>query len=192
MQPDLMRRPELPAIALIEFDSIARALRSGDAMVKKASVRVALSEPISPGKYLVLVSGMEAEVEESWRAGVTDGAEAVVDSLFLPGVHLDVVHGIHGKQRERLAEDSLGIIETSSVAAAVLACDAACKEAPVSLLAMRLGKGIGGKGVFALGGELWNVQASMSAACSAIEERRALLGSEIIARPDADFRGGIY
>mgnify|MGYP001985125904 CR=1 FL=1 len=121
-------------------------------MVKKASVRVALSEPISPGKYLILLSGMEAEVEESWLAGVSDGAEAVVDSLFLPGVHLGVVHGIHGTRNERPAEHSLGIIETSSVAAAVLACDAALKEAPVSLLEMRLGKGIGGKGVFSLAG----------------------------------------
>ena len=192
MRADSMRRPELPAIALIELDSIARALRTGDAMVKKANVRVALSEPISPGKYLVLVSGMEAEVEESWRAGVSDGAEAVVDSLFLPGVHLDVVHGIHKTHTERLAEQSLGIVETNSVAAAVLACDAACKEAPVSLLAMRLGKGIGGKGVFSLAGELWNVQAAVSAACSAIEERRALVASEIIPRPDAGFQGGLY
>lgn len=192
MKPESMQRPELPAIALIEFDSIARALRSGDAMVKKATVRVALSEPISPGKYLILLSGMEAEVEESWRAGVSDGAEAVVDSLFLPGVHLDVVHGIHGTRKERRADHSLGIIETSSVAAAVLACDAALKETPVSLLEMRLGKGIGGKGVFSLAGELWNVQASISAACSAIEEKRALIASEIIARPDADFQGGLY
>ncbi len=187
-----MRRPELPAIALVEFNSIARALRSGDAMVKKAQVRVALSEPISPGKYLVLVSGLEAEVEESWRAGVADGAEAVVDSLFLPGVHLDVVHGIHGTTAQRRHDQSLGIIETASVAAAVLACDAACKEAPVELLEMRLGKGIGGKGVFTLGGELWDVQAAVAAACTAIEAKRSLLASEIIARPDSDFQGGLY
>jgi len=187
-----MRRPELPAIALVEFNSIARALRSGDAMVKKAQVQVALSEPISPGKYLVLVSGMEAEVEESWRAGVSDGGDAVVDSLFLPGVHLDVVHGIHGTTATRRPEMSLGIIETSSVSAAVLACDAACKEASVHLLEMRLGKGIGGKGVFSLCGELWNIEAAVAAACSAIEEKRALLAAEIIARPDPGFQGGLY
>ena len=187
-----MRRPELPAIALIEFDSIARALRAGDAMVKKASVRIALSEPISPGKYLILISGMEAEVDESCRAGLAEGADQVVESLFLPGVHLDVVHGIHGTRRERPLDRSLGIVETRSVASAVLACDAACKEAPVELLAMRLGKGIGGKGVFSLAGELWDVQAAVEAALAAIEERRSLVASEIIARPDAGFSGGLY
>jgi len=187
-----MRRPELPAIALLEFNSIARALRSGDAMVKKASERVALSEPVSPGKYLVLVSGGEAEVEESFCAGVADGGEAIVDSLFLPGVHLDVVHGIHGTTSKRGPEQSLGIVETSSVAAAVVACDAACKEAPVALLEMRLAKGIGGKGVFTLAGELWDIQAAVTAACNAIEARRALLGCEIIARPDPHFPGGLY
>ena len=75
-----MRPPERAAIALMGLDSIARALRTGVARVKKASVRVALSAPISPGKYLVLVSGMEAGVEESWRAEVSDGAEAVVST----------------------------------------------------------------------------------------------------------------
>ncbi len=187
-----MRRPELPAIALLEFSSIARALRTGDVMVKKASVRVALSEPVSPGKYLVLISGGEAEIEESFRAGVADGGEAIVDSLFLPGVHLDVVHGIHGTTCKRGPDQSLGIIETSSVSAAVVACDAACKEAPVQLLEMRLAKGIGGKGVFSLAGELWDIQAAVAAACSSIEDRHALLGSEIIARPDPDFPGGLY
>ena len=186
-----MRRPELPAIALIEFSSIARALRSGDAMVKKAPVQVALSEAVSPGKYLVLISGSEAAVEESWRAGKADGGDEVVDTLFLPGVHLDVVYGIHGECRARSEGQSLGIVETGSVSAAIVACDAACKAAEVVLLEMRLGKGIGGKGVFILGGELWDIQAATEAASKSIEERRCLVGLEVIPRPDPDFQGGL-
>ena len=70
-------------------------------MVKRADVSVLLAEPISPGKYLILITGGEAEVDESWRAGLADGADAVVDSLFLPGVHADVLDAIGGASSKR-------------------------------------------------------------------------------------------
>tara|TARA_B100000029_G_scaffold142884_1_gene138111 strand:+ start:503 stop:988 length:486 start_codon:yes stop_codon:yes gene_type:complete len=160
-------------------------------MVKQAPVQVALSGPVSPGKYLVLVSGSEAEVEESLKAGLEDGGDEVVDSLLLSGVHLAAVHAIHGLRQVREARDSLGVVETSTVSAAIVACDAACKEAPVRILEMRLGKGIGGKGVFVLAGELWDVQAAVAAAERSIEARRSLVGLEVIPRPDPEFEGGL-
>ena len=189
-----MYRPDPPAIALLELDSIARALRTGDSMVKRAVVRVVLAEPVSPGKYLILVTGGEAEVEEAWRAGVADGGDAVVDSLYLPGVHGAVVDAMSGAQARPLDPDadSLGVLETSTVAAALVACDAACKTTSVCALELRLGRGIGGKGVFTLAGELWDVEAALDAAQGAIEERRAVLGREIIARPDGAFAGGLH
>ena len=44
-----------PALALMELGSIARAVRVGDVMVKKAPVEVLLAEPVSPGKFLILL-----------------------------------------------------------------------------------------------------------------------------------------
>lgn len=187
-----MHRAASPAIALIEFDSIARALRTGDAMVKRALVDVAYAGPVSPGKYLILITGSEAEVDESWRTGRADGGDTVVDHLYLPGVHEDVVSAIHGGTHALDPDaDSLGVIETRTVAAAIVACDAACKTAPVRVLQMRLGKGIGGKGVFTLAGTQWDLEAALDAAVTSIEERRALIGRELIPRPDALFRGGL-
>ena len=187
-----MHRAASPAIALIEFDSIARALRTGDAMVKRAVVDVAYAGPVSPGKYLILITGSEAEVDESWRTGRADGGDTVVDHLYLPGVHEDVVSAIHGGTYALDPDaDSLGVIETRTVAAAIVACDAACKTAPVRVLQMRLGKGIGGKGVFTLAGTQWDLEAALDAAVTSIEERRALIGRELIPRPDALFRGGL-
>ena len=184
-----MRRAEPPALALLELDSIARALRTGDAMVKRAHVAVALAEAISPGRYLILITGGEAEVEEAWQAGLSDAGEAIRDSLYLPGAHADVVAAVHGASADRGSEDSLGVVECGTVSAAIVAADAACKEAPVRLLELRLGKGIGGKGVFTLAGELWDVEASLEAGCAAIADRRCLLGRELIARPDPGFVG---
>ena len=59
------------------------------------------------------------------------------------------------------------------------------------VMQMRLGKGIGGKGVFTLAGELWDLQASVEASERAIEERRALVAVEIVPRPDGRFEGGL-
>ncbi len=184
-----MRRADPPALALLELGSIARAMRSGDAMVKRADVHVALAEPVSPGKYLILITGYEAEVEEAWTAGVADAGDALLSSLYLPGAHGDVIDAVHGKHGRRGPEDSLGILETGTVSAAIVAADAACKEAPVRLLELRLARGIGGKGVFTLAGELWDVQASVEAAAASIADRRCLVGREIIARPDRAFEG---
>ncbi len=186
-----MRRANPPAIALIELSSIARAMRTGDAMVKRAEVRVAMAEAVSPGKYLILITGNEAEVEESWLAGKADAGDALVSELYLPGVHAAVIEAVHGVALDRDLQDSLGVLELGNVGAAIVAADACCKEAPVRLLELRLAKGIGGKGVFTFGGELWDVQASMEAALSSIEERRCVLGQEVIARPDPAFVGPV-
>lgn len=186
-----MRRANPPAIALIELSSIARALRTGDAMVKRADVRVALAEAVSPGKYLILITGGEAEVEEAWLTGKADAGDALVSQLYLPGVHAAVVDAVHGLALDRDPQDSLGVLEVGTVAAAIVAADACCKEAPVRLLELRLAKGIGGKGVFTFAGELWDVQASMEACLASIEDRRCVVGREVIARPDPAFVGPV-
>ena len=46
-----------PAIALLEFDSIAIGVRAGDAIVKRAPVEITYAGTVHPGKYLVLVGG---------------------------------------------------------------------------------------------------------------------------------------
>ena len=83
------------------------------------------------------------------------------------------------------------MLETRTVAAAIVACDAALKTAGVQVLEMRLGQGIGGKGVFTLSGEQWDVEAALDAALRSIEDRRAVVAHELIPRPDPLFRGGL-
>src|SRR5512139_2563694 len=112
-----------PALALIEFDSIAAGVQAGDSMAKKAPVARVVSGTVHNGKYLVLVSGEVADVEESYAEGLEVGASAVLDSVLLPGVHPWVAAAV-GKQRRPEPVDALGIIETRTVAAAIAAADA--------------------------------------------------------------------
>ncbi len=174
-----------PALALVELSSIARGHRVADAMLKRAPVELWRAEWFSNGKYLVLVEGGVAAVEEAFAAGVAEGGDRIVDRLFLPQAHAALWPLLGGEMRGPAAIDSLGVVETATVAAAVLAGDAALKAAAVRLIELQLGRGIGGKAFFTLTGALGEVEAAVEAAL-AILDASALVATEIIAAPHAD------
>jgi microcompartment protein CcmL/EutN len=165
-----------PALALLEFDSIAAGIMAGDAMVKTAPVARIVAGTVHPGKYLVLVSGAVGPVQ---AAGLAAGSGAVVDHVYLPGVHPDVPASIAAARRpSRL--DALGIVETASVAAAIQAADAGLKGAQVTLLELRLADGLGGKGLAFFGGTVTDVEAAMAIASDAIAEGGHLVNAVVI------------
>jgi len=151
---------DFPALALLEFNSIAAGIEAGDAMVKRAPVSKIQAGTVQPGHYLVLVAGNVASVEEAFAAGKEVGQTAVRDTLFLPNVHPDVITALGG-QRQMAQEDALGIIETTTVASAILAADAGVKGAEVSLLQLRLADGLGGKGLVYFHGLLADVETAV-------------------------------
>ena len=98
-----------PALALLEFKSIAAGIAAGDAMVKRAPVATIQAGTVQPGHYLVLIAGDVASVGEALAAGQELDEAAVFDTLFLPNVHPDVVSGLTGG-REPQAGEALGIV----------------------------------------------------------------------------------
>ncbi len=152
---------EFPAIALLEFSSIAAGIEAGDAMVKRAPVATIQAGTVQPGNYLILVAGDVASVEEALAAGKATGHDALTDCLFLPNVHPNVVAALGGR-RQAAQEDALGIVETSSVATAIKAADAGVKGAEVSLLQLRLADGLGGKGLVYFHGLVADVETAVA------------------------------
>ena len=163
------RDPLQPAIALLEFDSIAVGIEAGDAMAKRAPIDVLRSGTIHPGKYLVLVGGAVGDVEEAFLAGREVGGPCLLDTVFLPNVHAQVVAALRG---ERLAGtgEALGVIETETVASVICAADAGVKGAKVRLLDLRLGDGIGGKGYLLFDGVVSEVEAAVAIACERVTD----------------------
>lgn len=154
-----------PALALLEFHSIAAGIEAGDAMVKRAPVERILAGTIQPGYYLVLVTGEVADVSEAVDAGVLTGGEALRDRLLLPNVHPGVVAALGGAREsggETAAADALGIVETETVAAGILAADAGLKGAEVRLSQLRLGDGLGGKGLALFTGLVSDVETAVA------------------------------
>ena len=173
-----------PAIAVLEVSSIARGLVASDAMVKRAHVRLLRADPVTPGKYVIVLTGGEAEVEEALGAGREAAGAEELDVLLLPYAHAAIVPALDGVERTAVT-GSLGVLELGSVAATLLAADAALKAAQTTLVALHLARGIGGKGYFVLAGSQDSVEASLDAG-DAIVEPRLRVGRELIARPHAD------
>jgi microcompartment protein CcmL/EutN len=158
-----------PAVAVIELASIAVGIETGDAMVKRAPVDVVRAGTIHPGKYVVLVAGAVGDVEEAFRAGLDVAQPCLVDSVFLPNVHDQVVAAVRGLRRTGAGE-ALGVVETSTIAAIVEAADAGVKGAAVRLLEVRLGDGIGGKGYLLFDGSVSDVEAAVAVALERVAD----------------------
>ena len=173
-----------PAIALFEVDSIARGYVVADAVVKKAPVRLLMTDTVTPGKFLVLVDGEVADVEAAYHEGLEVAGSLLVDKLFLAQAHADLSPAIRGASVSGFI-DSLAVVEVSTVAATLLAADAALKAAQVRLLKLHLARGIGGKGYFSMTGSLDSVEAAVAAA-STIIAPELLVNTEVIASPHGD------
>ena len=169
----------MPAIALLELDSVAVGTRVADAMVKRAPVRQIRVGTVQPGKYLVLVGGSVAAVEEAHLAGLREGGEALLDEILLPGVHEQVFESLEGKRRNNRG-DALGILEFSSIPATVLAADEAIKAANVTIVEIRLGDGLGGKGITHVTGKVADVQAAVAAGVASVRRAEVVVRSVVI------------
>jgi len=181
------------ALALLEVSSLARGVVVADAVAKRAPVTLLECGPVSPGKYLILFAGGVAEVGESLQAGRAAAGESLLDRLFLPQAHAQLLPAIQAGAKgvaHDAAEDTAGLVELHSVAAALRSADAACKAAEVRLQLLHLARGIGGKAWFILRGELTSVEAAVLAATQAAGEG-LLAGAEIVARPHQDLRGRV-
>lgn len=168
-----------PALALLEFSSLAAGIEAGDAMVKRAPVEQLLAGTIQPGYYLALVIGEVADVEEAVAAGRLASGAYLRDQLLLPNVHPGVVAALRGARATGTAE-ALGIIETTTVAAAIRAADAGLKGAEVALNQLRLGDGLGGKGLALFVGLVSDVEAAVAIGSEAVGVQ--LLRRAVIAR----------
>lgn len=179
-----------PALGLFELESLAKGPVVADAVLKRARVRIAIAEAVSPGKYLLVFSGAVGEVEESFKAGLELAGPRLLDSLMLPHVAEGVVAAIDGKLATIAPDDSVGLVELQTVSATIRAADAALKRAQVAITAIHLAKGIGGKGWFTLAGAQHDVEAALEGAAAAIESH-LLVATELIQRPHAELRGRV-
>lgn len=170
------------ALGAVEVSSIAQGTVVGDAMVKTAEVELIDAGPLSPGKYWVVIGGEVAPVRHAFQRGLEVAGETLLDSLLIPQLHEQVLPALRGVVAAGDDHDALGVIETMTAAAAIVAADQAAKAAAVTLRDLRLANGLGGKGVLLLSGEVGDVQAAVAAGRDAAERRGLLARAVVIPR----------
>ena len=169
-------------LALIELDSIAAGYRCIDLMVKKAPITMIEANLIEPGHFLILFSGDLACVEESYEEAIFHYPEPIGKTL-ISTAHEQLMSGLQGQTKTQSEEyDALGVLETSSIADALLCCDRSLKEAYVDLIGIRVHGGLGGRGYFVVSGAQHDVEAAIDAA----EQQAKLYRKECIARPHTE------
>ncbi|WP_412480797.1 BMC domain-containing protein [Azonexus sp. IMCC34839] len=172
----------LHAIGLIETNSIAKGIEASDVMAKTANVSILVSKAICPGKYIVMIGGDVAAVQQSVKAAIALAAETAVDDFIIPSIHPSIMPAISGGNSIGEVR-AAGVIETYSVASCIEAADAAVKAASVEPVRMHLAFGIGGKSYVVLTGEVADVEAAVKAGCEVAGDKGMLVQRVVIPRP---------
>lgn len=153
-------------------------------MLKAAHVNALFCRTICPGKFLSMVGGDVAAVQDSVQTALEQGSSAVVDHFVLPNVH-DTVFGAITGVVPITEMKALGIIETFSIASAIVAADTAVKAAPVELMEIRLGLAIGGKAFLTLTGDVGAVKAAVEAGAATAADKGLLVSQIVIPAPSS-------
>lgn len=174
---------KFPAICIIEASSIASGFKCTDAMLKKSPVTVLKAGTVHPGKFLTLIGGSVAAVEEAWQAGANLADGVLIDQLFLPDVHPAVLAGMQGATLT-LSDEAIGVFETKTVCATVRAADRSAKGADVEISLLRIADDLGGRSFVVYSGRIEEVQAALDLAKQSLADEDLLINETLIARPD--------
>lgn len=172
-----------PAFASIEFSSVPAGLFAADALLKKSPISMIRSGTIGAGRFLVLLSGSTASVEEAHSEALFHGGLQIADDAFLPDVHPALYEAILGNVRKP-GNGPLLVLETPTVSCNVLAVERALKGVPVELVEFRAGDPrMDGRGLAILQGDLYDVEAALEIALSSLETRGVPAQYRILTSP---------
>ncbi|NIQ37993.1 MAG: BMC domain-containing protein, partial [Proteobacteria bacterium] len=140
------------------------------------------SRTICSGKYITMIGGDVTGVDRAMDVGVEIAGETLVDQFILPNVHPSVIPSITATTP---VEDlrALGVIETFSVAASVVAADTAVKAASVDLIEIRAAIGLGGKSFVILNGDVADIRTAVDRGVEKAREDGTLVYSIVIPAP---------
>lgn len=171
------------AIGMIEYTTVSTGVQAADTLVKTADVEIIEAQVVCPGKYIVIISGELSAIKASVDAAKVKYGEKLIDSFVLGNVHEGVFPAIYATVEVENPR-ALGVVETFSGASAIVAADAAAKTADVTLVELRIARGMCGKSYLFMTGEVAAVQAAVDNAKAAAGDKGMLLDYSITPNPD--------
>lgn len=170
------------AIGIIELKSIAKGVEATDTALKSAGIRLVESHPSCPGKYEIILTGAVADVTAAVEVVKSRFDEKMIDCAIIGRIDEQVITALFGTQSCE-HKGSLGIIEAYSAASTIKAADIAVKTAKVSILELRLSRGMGGKGMVLIVGDVGDVTAAVESGSRYAQEQGLFCNSAIIPAP---------
>lgn len=173
------------AVGVIELKSIAKGIDATDAALKSAGVSLVSAHPSCPGKYEIVLTGSIADVTAAVEHVKGRFEQYIVDSSLMGRIDEQVIKALFGTQ-SGVKQGSLGIVETYSAASTIKAADIAVKTSRVEIYDLRVSRGMGGKGIVLVTGEVGDVTAAVDAGARYAEDNGMLHAKTVIAAPHAE------
>lgn len=173
------------AVGVLELKSIPKGVEACDDALKSAGVRLISAHPSCPGKYEILLTGSIADVQTAIEHIKTKFGRYIIDSTLMGRIDQSVIMALLGSQPEP-ERGALGIIETYSASSIIKAADAAVKTAKVEIVDLRVSRGMGGKGVVMLTGEVGDVTAAVEAGSDYAIQQGLFSSKSIMAAPHSE------
>lgn len=171
------------AIGMVEYKTVSAGITAADTMAKTSDIKILASSVICPGHYYVLITGELSAVDAAVDAVRVQLGEQLIDSFVLGNPAEGIFPAMYGGAAVENAR-SLGILETFSMPSIIVAADVAAKTADVTLIELRLARGMCGKSFMLLTGEVAAVTAAIERAKRAVGDEGMLLDSSVIPNPD--------
>ncbi|MBQ9728675.1 MAG: BMC domain-containing protein [Clostridia bacterium] len=170
------------AVGVIELKSIPKGVEATDAALKSAGVEMVSAHPSCPGKYEIILTGSISNVTAAVDHVLAKFDNYVIDSSIMGRIDEQVVTALFGTQTSA-RKGSLGLIETYSAASCIKAADLAVKTAKVEIFDLRVSRGMGGKGIVMITGEVGDVTAAVEAGANYAKDLGQLGSFSVIAAP---------
>jgi microcompartment protein CcmL/EutN len=124
------------------------------------------------------------------NAGREIAPDLIIDELLIPNLHADIIPALMSATTVEKIE-AVGVIETLTCAASIVAADKAAKVANVKIMEVRIARGLGGKAYVTLCGEVGAVRTAVESASADAAEQGLLVQSVIIPSAHSDLAKGL-
>lgn len=173
------------SIGLVEVRNISKGIIVTDEMLKSAGVSLIQSGSVCPGKYVTIVGGDLSAIQAAVDRAVLVADDALIDKFVIGNLGEKVFEAMCGAV-DVPEKRALGIVETFTASSIIEAADAAVKAAMVTLIEVRVARGMGGKCFATMTGEVADVKAAVEAAAALAARDGVLINSEVIPNPHPD------
>jgi len=167
------------AVGFLEFTSVGSGIKTADLILKNTSIDMIMASPNCPGKYMILFTGEVSSVKTAIDIAEKEADAGYLNSLVIPQIDEKVVRALYSPAPGEVS-DSIGIIETLTITASLLAADTMVKMAKVEILELRMGKGLAGKSYVIVTGSVQNVRDAVEGAAERIKDEGILVSKQVI------------